>query len=1035
VISEKFIDRDKDFLSGGGKLGELIARFDWSRTPMGPIAEWSASVRTTVALILRSPVPIVTLWGEAGTMIYNDAYSVFAGRRHPQLLGSEVRKGWPEVADFNDHVMKSVFGARGTLSFKDQELTLYRTGLPEQVFMDLDYSPVIGEDGVPIGVIAIVVETSERHWAQRRSEAIGHFSEQMQKLDEPAEIAYAASELIGKTLDVSRVGYGTIDPHYLTFDVSRDWAAPGISHLTGLIEFEVYFEILAELRKGEPVAVADAARDPRTKDIVPVLEAARAIAFINVPVMEDGEVVALLFVNNATPRYWTSEEVRFVADVANRARTAVERRRAEAELRENEARLRFLDSLNRETARSLDADEVMAITTRMTGEHLAVSICAYADMEPDEDHFTIRGDWSAPGSPSIVGYYSLADFGELAVKNLHAGEPLVINDNLKEIAPDEAATFQAIGIGSTICMPLVKAGRLTALMAVHHKGPHYWTDVELATIREVVERSWAHIERVRAEAEMAEGEQRFREMLESEIEERTAALEQSEAQLSLLVQGVTDYAIYMLDTEGNVSSWNAGAQRIKGYEPNEVIGTHFSRFYTPEDLAAGEPARALEVALAEGRFEREGWRVRKDGTRFWAHVILDPLRSPEGQHLGFAKITRDITERREAQLALEHARDQLQQSQKMEAIGNLTGGIAHDFNNLLMAVLGSLELLRKRLPPDPALLRLLDNAVQGANRGASLTRRMLAFARRQELRSERIDAASLVGGMTELLQRALGPMVAVDTRFPEKISPIEGDANQLESALLNLAVNARDAMHGEGSITISGREQVLPAETDNLRAGRYVILAVADTGEGMDEATLKRATEPFFTTKGVGKGTGLGLSMVLGLAEQLGGTLKLISAPGKGTTAEIWLPASGGEVEAVPVPTRIEASVTPSPRRRLKVLAVDDDALVLMNTSAMLAEMGHEVTEAYSGREALKAMEANGYDLVITDHAMPQMTGAQLSAAIRARWPEIPIILATGYAELPPDADPGLPRIGKPFSEADLARVVDTATRDRVAAV
>jgi PAS domain S-box-containing protein len=522
--------------------------------------------------------------------------------------------------------------------------------------------------------------------------------------------------------------------------------------------------------------------------------------------------------------------------------------------------------------------------------------------------------------------------------------------------------------------------------------------------------------------------------LERQVAERTVALTRSEEQFRLLVQGVTDYAIYMLDATGNVSSWNAGAERIKGYRPAEVIGSHFSRFYTPEDRATGLPERALETASRVGRFEKEGWRVRKDGSRFWAHVVIDAIRTADGKLLGFAKVTRDITERREAQLELERTRDQLLQSLKMEAIGNLTGGIAHDFNNLLMAVLGSLELLRKRLPDDPALLKLLDNAVEGANRGSALTRRMLAFARRQELTSERIDAATLVDGMRELMQRSLGPMVAIETSFPLELAPIEADPNQLESALLNLAVNARDAMNGEGRIVISGRQEELASADAQLPAGRYIVVSIADSGEGMDEETLKRATEPFFTTKGIGKGTGLGVSMVLGLAQQSGGTLKLRSAPGKGTTAEIWLPAASGKAEALPVPARVEPAATLQPRRSLKVLAVDDDALVLMNTSAMLAELGHEVTEAYSARDALKSMEAGGYDLVITDHAMPQMTGAQLSARIRERWPGIPIILATGYAELPPDADQGLPRISKPFSEADLARVVDQVTRAAVLA-
>jgi PAS domain S-box-containing protein len=1154
VISADLITDEAGFLDGGGEMGRRIRAFDWARTPLGSIAHWPASLTTTVGLILRSPVPIVTFWGPAGIMIYNDAYSVFAGSRHPLLLGSEVLQGWPEVAEFNAHVMKAVYTAGGTLSFQDQEMTLHRSGRPEQVFMDLDYSPVIGGDGRPIGVIAIVVETTERHWAQRRSETLSRLSEQIQHLDEPDDVSFAASRLLGELLNVSRVGYGTIDDSYTSFNVSRDWSAPGVDSIAGVIAFDHYVHVLEELRKGEPIVIPDVRSDPRTSDIVPVLSAAKSMALINVPVMERGEVVALLFVNNETPREWSADELAMTQDVANRVRTSVERRRAEAEIRQNERRLRFLDGLNKETARAVEAGQVMAITTRLTGEHLGVAICAYADMEPDQDHFTIRGDWSAPGSASIVGSYSLADFGKLAVRTLRAGEPLIIRDNLRELAPEEAATFQQMGIGATICMPLVKAGQLTALMAVHHKGPHSWTDYELATLAEVVERSWAHIERVRTESEMHEGEQRFREMLESQIEERTAALEQSEAQFRMLVQGVTDYAIYMLDAQGNVSSWNAGAQRIKGYAPEDIIGAHFSRFYTPEDQAAGVPQLALRTAATEGRFEREGWRVRKDGSRFWAHVIIDALRAPDGRLIGFAKITRDITERREAQLALEQSeknvrsifetshlyqallnaegtllyanstsldgikaspqdvldrpfwdtpwfnttpgmseivRDAvrsvsrgepvsqsmvlnlptgvrnfdftmrpvkndagevvamvpeavdttnrimteqaLQQAQKMEAIGNLTGGVAHDFNNLLMAVLGSLELLRKRLPDDPTLLRLLDNAVEGAQRGAALTRRMLAFARRQELRSERVDAVGLVGGMTELLQRSLGPMIAVETSFAAELPPIEADTNQLESALLNLAVNARDAMHGEGRIIISAREEALAVADGPLQAGRYVVLAVTDTGEGMDEATLKRATEPFFTTKGVGKGTGLGLSMVLGLAEQSGGTLKLKSTPGEGTSAEIWLPAAsrGAEPVASPPPP-VQAPAEPAPPRRLRILAVDDDALVLMNTSAMLAEMGHEVTEAYSARDALTAIEARGYDLVITDHAMPQMTGAQLALRVRELRPDLPIVLATGYAELPSGDDPGLPRLSKPFSEADLARAVDNAMRDRL---
>ena len=364
------------------------------------------------------------------------------------------------------------------------------------------------------------------------------------------------------------------------------------------------------------------------------------------------------------------------------------------------------------------------------------------------------------------------------------------------------------------------------------------------------------------------------------------------------MQGVTDYAICMLDKEGRVNSWNAGAQRIKGYHPYEIIGRHFSQFYTEEDREAAMPRKALETAAREGRFEREAERVRKDGSRFWAHIIIDAIRDDEGELIGFAKITRDITERKEAQEKVEKAREFSLQAQKLEAIGQLTGGIAHDFNNLLTAVLGSLELLRKRLRDDPKSIALLENAAQGAQRGTTLTKRLLAFAR-LELRKEVTSIADLVRGMTELLQRSIGPSFNLETHFPLSLKPIEVDTNQLELALLNLTLNARDAMPDGGDIILAAREESVAAAHEGLEAGNYLRVSVTDTGEGMDEETLGRATEPFFTTKGVGKGTGLGLSMVHGFAEQSGGRLILRSQKDRGTTAELWLPVAKASVQPV----------------------------------------------------------------------------------------------------------------------------------------
>jgi PAS domain S-box-containing protein len=506
-----------------------------------------------------------------------------------------------------------------------------------------------------------------------------------------------------------------------------------------------------------------------------------------------------------------------------------------------------------------------------------------------------------------------------------------------------------------------------------------------------------------------------------DLTERRAAeeaLRASQEQFRLMVQGVTDYAIYMLDRGGRVANWNLGAERIKGYAPQEIIGRHFSTFYTEEDRAAGMPEHALATALKDGRFEREGWRVRKDGTRFFAHVIIDAIRDDDGELLGFAKITRDITERREAQQKLEEAREALLQAQKMEAIGQLTGGIAHDFNNLLMAVLGSLELVRKRVPDDPKILKLIDNAVQGAERGAALTKRMLAFARRQELKQEAVDIPTLMRGMTDLLQRSLGSSVTIETRFPLVLPPVWADANQLEMALLNLAVNARDAMPDGGLIIISAHEE----ENDDPAAlGGFVRICVSDTGVGMDEATLQRATEPFFTTKEPGKGTGLGLSMVHGLAQQSGGRFVLKSREGEGSTAELWLPVARPTVEIAADDEQLTRIDTPL-RVALKVLAVDDDPLVLTNTAAMLEDLGHTCLRAASAAQALEILRRGaGVDLVITDQVMPRMTGLQLAGAIARDWPQLPVLIATGYAEMEPGSGAGLPRLSKPFTQRELA--------------
>jgi PAS domain S-box-containing protein len=525
-------------------------------------------------------------------------------------------------------------------------------------------------------------------------------------------------------------------------------------------------------------------------------------------------------------------------------------------------------------------------------------------------------------------------------------------------------------------------------------------------------------ERAAAEAASRESEARLREI---------AATSRSEVQFRLLVRGVTDYAIFMLDPGGVVSSWNLGAQRIKGYAPEEIIGQHFSKFYTEEDRALGVPQRGLDTARREGRFETEGWRVRKDGTRFRAHVIIDAIRGEDGKVIGFAKITRDITEREQTRRALERAREALFQSQKLEAIGRLTGGVAHDFNNLLMAVLGSLELAQKRLPDDPQINRFIGNAIQGAQRGATLTQRMLTFARRQELKREPIDLPALILAMEPLVDQSLGPLFTLRVEFAPRLPAVETDRAQLESALINVVINARDAMPRGGTISLTAEPETVGQSDADLAPGEYVRLTIADRGEGMDPETLARAAEPFFTTKGVGKGTGLGLAMVQGLAAQSGGILRLKSSVGVGTEVELWLPVASTHSAAEPVAP--VAAVSP-PSRQLTILAVEDDPLILLNLVAMLEDLGHKVIKTTSGPDALSALEgAELIDMLITDHSMPGMTGAELARKAAARRAGLPMVLASGYAELPAGEGAELVRLAKPFGQKQLADAIERALK------
>ncbi|HEX7821876.1 MAG TPA: PAS domain-containing protein [Sphingobium sp.] len=1060
-------------------MGERIAHFDWSATSIGPLESWSSSLRHTVGLMVRSDVPMVLLWGMDGVMIYNDGYSRFAGGRDSRLLGSKVRDGWDEVAEFNENVMH--IGLSGqTLCYKNHELTLSRDGQPEQVFMDLDYSPVLDEDGEPAGVIAIVVETTD-----------------------------AQHNLIA--------------------------------------------------------------------------------------------------------------------------------------LEESESRLRFLDELGRAVAASRDADEILEITTRMTAAHLGLSNCAYADMDADEDGFTIRGDWHAQTSPSIVGHYRLGDFGRLAVQELGAGRPLIVNDNLRELAPHEAEAFQQIGVAATICIPLVKEGRLTALMAIHDHVPRRWSDYDLSIIREVTERSWAHVERVRSERELVNNAAQLRRsqqagavglfsidvatniisctpefcrifglevcgtipaqdverliapedagiisnvarrragnaLLDVEYRIRRAdtgeeriiarkgeyerdeagvivrlvgavqdtterrriqlALEKSEAGFSALAQfmpnqvwtaradGWLDWfnaqvysycgasagmldgegwariihaddventlghwqaslasgaiyetefrlrnargeyrwfltrAVALKDAQGSVQSWigtntdiheqkmlevasiaerdrlwsisqdillvcdyegvitaiNPSAERMLGWSQNDMVGRHITDFVHPDDL----PQTLAEVGKIAGGIATLHFENRyscKDG----GYRLLDWTAVPDGRRIH--GVGRDITEQRETEEAL-------RQSQKMEAVGQLTGGIAHDFNNLLQGITGSLEIMEGRLAQGRSqeLGRWLAGAKSSALRAAALTHRLLAFSRRQPLDPRPLRANPLVSSMEELLRRTLGERIQLELVTAGGLWLTKCDAHQLESAILNLAINARDAMPGGGKLIIETTnahlDSTYAARQRDIKPGQYICISVTDTGVGMAKDVIERAFEPFFTTKPTGQGTGLGLSMIYGFTRQSEGYARIYSEVGKGTTVKLYLPRFRGEDEPPEaLPTFVQA---PASEAGEVVLVVEDEAVVRGLIVDLLGELGYCAIEASDGARGLEILQSDQrIDLLVTDIGLPELNGRQVADGGRVKRPDLRILFMTGYAENAALAsgflEPGMAMITKPFAMETLA--------------
>ena len=565
-------------------------------------------------------------------------------------------------------------------------------------------------------------------------------------------------------------------------------------------------------------------------------------------------------------------------------------------------RLVVLDAIGKAVTNATDAQDILATSTRLMVEQLQLSNCAYADMDADEDGFTIRGDYAAPGSPSIVGHYQLRDFGKKAVTLLRAGKPLVIHDNRSELPPEESATFQAIGITATICVPLIKQGRLTALMAIHDKAPRVWSEFEQALLSEVTERCWAHIERVRADASVREGLNALAELnatLEQRVEERS--------------------------------------------------------------------------------------------------------------------------------LRLAHAESALRQSQKLEAIGQLTGGVAHDFNNLLTIIRSSVDFLRQPNLSEERRQRYMRAVSDTVERASKLTSQLLAFARRQPLNPQVVDAGERLENIGEMLESVTGAQIHVCVERPDHPCYIRVDLSQFETALINIALNARDAMNGQGLLKLRLEcNKALPAIRGHAGSGgQFVSIALADNGPGIDAKTLEHIFEPFFTTKDVGKGTGLGLSQVFGFAKQSGGNVDVSSVLGEGTEFTLYLPqVPASEVECNDAADDDDAEPLHEKRR---VLVVEDNLDVGRFANQILQDLGYETVWATNAEEALQlaGTDAMAFDAVFSDVVMPGITGVALAKELRRRRPDLPVILTSGYSEeLARSGYEGFEFIAKPYSADQVSRIL-----------
>jgi PAS domain S-box-containing protein len=979
--------------AGAGEVRSLARDFDWSTTPLGASPSWSPALRTMARAIFDSPFPICLWSGPQYALIYNDPYRRILGAKHPSALGQPGSIVWAEIWEELQPQFDSVRAGGDPIYFEDAPFVMARLegGGSETAWFNYSLSALRDEDGSVAAVLNITPETTGRVLLEQR-------------LHEEQAALETSEERLRLAVNNADIGFWDVDviEDRLTWP-PRTKAMFGIPGETP-VTMEDFYQGLHPDDREATIAAYLAAADPSQRAVYDVEY--RTIG------KEDGV------------ERWVAAKGRGVFDSSGRCvrvtGTALDTTaRKTAEIRRN-----ALIELTHAIRDLQEPADIAFAAAEVLGRILGASRVGYSAIDPISETLHTERDWTAPGAETLAGVVSLRDYGSF-IDSLKRSEFIVVNDvraDPRTTGP-AAAALEGKSTRSFVNAPVLEQGKLVAVFFVNHGAIRNWNDGDLGLIKEFAERTRIAVARARGEHALRDSEARLRELnetLEAQVEARSAERDR--------LWNLSQDMLARADYTGMMSAVSPAWTQVLGWTERELLTRGYATFMHPDD----EPAtlEAIGRMAQTGRPARFENRIStSDGG--WKHIEWTV--APELDGMNFIAVGRDLSHVKAREAELEQAQGALRQSQKMEAVGQLTGGLAHDFNNILAGIAGSLEIISKRL--SQGRLSDVDRyvvAAQGATkRAANLTNRLLAFSRRQTLVPKPSKLDDLVLDMLDLVSRSVGPQIRVETLNSSGIWNTFADVGQVENALLNLCINARDAMPDGGTVTIATDNMEIDEVTAtalSLVPGQYVRLCVSDDGVGMPKAILERATEPFFTTKPTGQGTGLGLSMVYGFAAQSGGAVNIKSEVGKGTAVTIHLPRYIGGVPAK-IEDEVETQVAVAEVRKT-ILLVDDEALVRMVLAEELEDLGYTIVEAGDAQQAMKLInEVGKIDLLLTDVGLPNgMNGRQLADAILQATPGLPVIFITGYAEKSVlhdgDLGAGMRVMTKPFATEKLAQLV-----------